>query len=90
MFSSIATIKRLFSNLAKKKLIFVKPYHGEEGTVNSYRVNYVQLASILEIPLPEVVKPKPNGWSDDNWTNPLYPFETVKVSSLHQPVSNLH
>lgn len=90
MFSGIATIKRLFSKLAKQNLIFVKPYHGEEGTVNSYRVNYVELASILGVPLPEVTKPKPNGWSDEYWTNPLYPFEVLKVSSLHQHGSNLH
>lgn len=90
MFSGIATVKRLFSKLAKRNLIFVKPYHGEEGTVNSYRVNYVQLASVLGIPLPEIEKPEPNGWSDDYWTNPLYPFEVLKVSSLHQHVSNLH
>ncbi len=90
MFSSIATVKRLFSKLAKKNLIYVKPYHGEEGTVNSYRVNYVELASILEIPLPEVKLPKPNGWSDEYWTNPLYPFKAQKVSSLHQHVSNVH
>ncbi len=86
MFSSISTIKRLFAKLTKQKLIFVKPYHGEEGTVNSYRVNYVQLASVLEIPLPEVEKPKPNGWSNNYWTNPLYPFEVLKVSTLHQHV----
>lgn len=90
MFSSMATIKRLFSNLAKQKLIYMKPYHGDEGTVNSYRVNYVQLASVLGIPLPEVEKPKPNGWCEEYWTNPLYPFDSLKVSSLHQPVSNIH
>jgi len=90
MFSSIATVRRLFSKLAKQNLIYVKPYHGEEGTVNSYRVNYVELASALGIYLPEVIVPKPNGWSDGYWTNPLNPFEVLKVSSLHQTVSNVH
>lgn len=95
MFLGIATVKRLFARLQQQGLIFVKPYHGET-TVNSYRVNYVRIAEVLDLPLPDVSKPTKSGLKD--WTNPLYPIKPpaseahsgAPILVVHQPISVIH
>lgn len=49
MYMSISTVKRLFKKLEYKKLLLVQKYEDEFGYVNSYRVNYQKIASILHI-----------------------------------------
>lgn len=73
MFLGEATVKRLFSRLKLKGLIYVKDYPGELGVTKSYRVNYLKVAEVLEIPVPTVSVPEMDKWSSP-WTNPIYPF----------------
>ncbi len=97
MFLGIATVKRLFARLKAQNLIFVKPYHGEDTTVNSYRVNYVQVAHVLGIPAPDVPPPT-DPYKAKGWTNPLNPkgaasgvSEVLIPGSVnHYPVSEVH
>ncbi len=55
MFLGIATVKRIFARLIEQNLLYVKKYSGDKGVVNSYRVNYVRIAELLEVELPDVV-----------------------------------
>lgn len=73
-----ATVRRIFRKLKDLNLIFIKPYkRDDDGYVNSYRVNYIGIAEILELPIPEVENPytqKPNDPWDKNfeeWKNPV-------------------
>ena len=80
MFVGIATVKRLFSNLAKQKLIFVEKHNGDNGVVNCYRVNYLQVADVLEIEPPQWVAPTPeeSGYDEKympKYTSPLAPVK---------------
>lgn len=79
-FFSIATIKRLISKLREAGLIHVTDYHSEDGVVNRYRVNYLNLAKVLGVPVPAVEAP-PAEWNSDDWINPLYP---IKLSCQKQ------
>lgn len=77
-FWGAATIKRIFVFLRKLNLIVVKPYRREDdGVVNSYRVNYIGVAELLGLPVPNVENPyeqdpkNANDKSWQNWTNPV-------------------
>lgn len=59
MYVSMSTVKRLFSRLEKLKLIIKKKYEDEIGDVNSYRVDYENVASLLGI---YYLKPKNGHW----------------------------
>ena len=83
-FWGIATIKRVFRKLQELNLTIIKPYRRkDDGFVNSYRVNYIALAELLNLPVPHVENPfspiKKDSWDNDwkNWTNPV----TLKVQS---------
>ena len=80
-FFGIATIKRLISRLRAAGLIHVSDYHNDVGVVNRYRVNYLKLAEVLDVPVPTVEAPPKADWDSSNWTNPLYP---IKLSSHKQ------
>lgn len=69
MYLGIATVKRLFARMRDRDLIYVKEYAGRTGPVNSYRVNYVKLASVLELPVPDEGKPTPANQKD--WIGPI-------------------
>ena len=57
-FWSIATLKRIFKRLQELNLIIVKPYRREDdGSVNSYRVNYIGLAEVVGLPIPQIENP---------------------------------
>jgi hypothetical protein len=89
MFLGIATVKRTFANLKAQNLIYVKPYNGEDATVNSYRVNYLRVAELLNIDPPVVVEPKGKGYL--KWKNPLYPIGNASfLSASSFPVSPVH
>jgi hypothetical protein len=89
MFLGIATVKRTFASLRAQNLIYVKPYNGEDATVNSYRVNYLRVAEVLNIDPPEIIKPKKNGAGA--WKNPLYPNGNAPfLSASSLPVSQIH
>ena len=70
-FLGMATVKRLFERLRKNGYVLVRGYSGENGLVNSYRVNYVRVAETLGIALPTVIDPKKKGW-----VNPLFPLQS--------------
>lgn len=70
-FVSLATVKRLIASLRRQELIYVKPYSGDDGVVNSYRVNYQKLAELIGVPVPEVMPPAK---SSGKWTSPVYPL----------------
>jgi hypothetical protein len=89
MFLGMATVKRTFARLKAKGLIYVKPYNGEDATVNSYRVNYLRVAEVLNIDPPEIIKPKKIGAGA--WKNPLYPNGNAPfLSASSLPVSPIH
>lgn len=78
MFMGHATVKRIFKRLAEQNLLFVRKHSGESGMVNSYRVNYVRVAELLGVPVPEVCPPNAKyneeyGYKKMEWINPLYP-----------------
>jgi hypothetical protein len=77
MFISPATIKRHFSKLAKSGLILVKKHVGDYGLVNCYRVNYIQVAEVLGVELPESVAPTPKyEWlKPEKWVSQLHPVK---------------
>lgn len=68
MFMSIGAIKRAFAKLKALNLIYVKAYTSDYAVTNAYRVNYLKLAEILQLPIspPKIVDEK-------GWVNPLYP-----------------
>ncbi len=68
MFMSIGVVKRAFAKLKAMNLIYVKPYTSDYAVTNAYRVNYLKVAEILQLPIspPKIVDEK---W----WVNPLYP-----------------
>jgi hypothetical protein len=77
-FWGIATVKRIFSKLKKLGLIFVRRYtRADDGFVHSYRVNYLCLATLLGLPIPQAANPHnkhpKDPWDQDweNWTNPV-------------------
>jgi hypothetical protein len=78
-FWGIATIKRIFAKLRALNLVIVRPYRREDdGIVNSYRLNYIGLAELLSLPMPQVKNPyeqNPKNWWDkqqwQGWTNPV-------------------
>lgn len=79
MFIGTATVKRLFKKLVEQNLLFVKKHSGESGMVNSYRVNYVRVAELLGVSIPEVCPPiakynKEYGYKQMEWINPLHPL----------------
>ena len=86
-FWGIATVKRIFSKLRKLNLLFVRPYKREdEGFVNSYRVNYIGVAEILGLPIPNVenpYEPNPNDPWDKNWMEWTNPVTREKQTELH-------
>ena len=58
-FMSISVIKRTFARLKAMNLIFVKKYSLDDfDTTNSYRVNYLKIAELLNYPKPLVKKGK--------------------------------
>lgn len=85
MFVSEVTVKRLFSRLKQKELVFVGSYNGAAtGEVKKYRVNYVRVAELLGISAPTVSAPSPtaDGWlSKDEWINPLFPFSKAQIKN---------
>jgi hypothetical protein len=77
-FWGIATIKRIFAKLRALNLVIVRPYRREDdGIVHSYRINYVGLAELLSLPIPQVENPfvqNTKDWWDkqwESWTNPV-------------------
>jgi len=88
MFVSEATVKRLFSRLKQKELVFVGSYNGATtGEVKKYRVNYVRVAELLGIPVPNfsAPNPSPDGYvSKDEWINPLFPFSKAQIKKMAQ------
>lgn len=79
MFLGAATVKRLFAKLAKQNLLFVRKHSGESGVVNSYRVNYVRVAELMWLPLPQVSPldgkySMEYGFKKMEWISPLYPL----------------
>lgn len=71
-FVSLATVTRLVTGLRRQELLYMKPYTGDDGVVNSYRVNYQKVAELLGVPVPEVMPPKPKSFGE--WINPVYPL----------------
>jgi hypothetical protein len=76
-FWGASTVKRIVQSLRQSNLIATRPYTREDGgRVMSYRVNYVGLADLLDVPCPEMENPHKKGhskWDKDweNWTNPV-------------------
>jgi len=77
-FWSISSVKRIFSELQKLGLIFVKKrIRADDGFVHAYRVNYMAVATLLGLPIPEIENPFiehpkdpwDHAWND--WTNPV-------------------
>lgn len=60
MFLGEATVKRLFTRLKTKGLVFVKDSKNELGITKAYRVNYIKVAEVLGISSPEVLVPELN------------------------------
>ena len=78
MFLSIATVRRLFTRLRERGLVFVQSYDGEAGPVNCYRVNYVKVAEILGLPSPTFKVPE--GEDAEGWVDPFYPIKAIEVA----------
>ena len=72
-FISLSTVKRMIASLVKKQLVYVKPYSDDDRVVNSYRVNYLKLAELLGIPVPDVAPPTKKELYG-KWVNPVFPL----------------
>lgn len=89
-FWGIATVKRIFRRLKELNLIFVRSYRREDnGFVNSYRVNYIGVAELLDLPIPKVENPHgPNPqcpWAKkvwEEWTNPVTLIKQIDLVEL--------
>jgi hypothetical protein len=86
-FWGVATVKRIFRKLRNLNLLFVRPYRREdEGFVNSYRVNYIGVAEILGLLIPNVENPydpNPKDSWDKNWQEWTNPVTQKKQIELH-------
>lgn len=86
-FWGIATVKRIFSKLRTLNMLFVRPYKKQDqGSVNSYRVNYIGVAEILGLPIPKVENPfdqDPKDSWDKNWQEWTNPVTQQKQVELH-------
>jgi len=71
----LATVKRLFARLQKRELIYTRRCEAQGIPVNGYRVNYVRLAHVLCIPVPDDPKVGPGQ------PGVLYPLGGVASSS---------
>jgi hypothetical protein len=65
----LATVKRLFARLRGANLIFARVCDGNGIPILGYRVNYVRLADVLNVPMPEHPKVAAG------IVNPLYPLD---------------